>query len=125
MGVLTDVFIGDRNQVENEHFPDGPSGHFQTLEGKGLFPDSIEKLWQIVDPVVKKPKAKDWIVKNKCGNSECTIYLIQVALVTATAQVPDDRIGAIKLAWFHGGKLPLPDPFDGNLKDWFDELSIF
>ncbi|HTV49408.1 MAG TPA: hypothetical protein VMG59_13300 [Phycisphaerae bacterium] len=122
MGVLSDIFIGESSQINDEIFAHGPAGHLPTLEGKGLFPDSIEELWKILDPAKAKPFSKNWVVKNTNDNNVHTIYLIPSQIVTAIAQAPADRISAIKHAWFYGGKLPAPNPLDGIIKDWYDEF---
>jgi hypothetical protein len=122
MGVLSDVFIAFHGELTEDVFASGPMGRLTSVEGKGLFPDSIAKLWKIFDPAGFEPFGPEWIIENPTGDDEHTIYQIPTPLVAGIARASDERIREVEVAWVYDGTPPQNHPLDGLVPDWFEEF---
>jgi hypothetical protein len=121
MGILSDVFIAGPHELTDEVFNEGPIGRLPSVEGKGLFPTSVAKLWRVLDPEAAEPFAKHWIIENAGTNPECEIYRIPAPIVAGIAQASNERLREIEIAWIYDGTAPPADLLKG-ITNWFEEF---
>jgi hypothetical protein len=100
MGVLSDVFVADREEAEQVDPALGPSGELPTYQAKSLDPVILGQLESAITGLPYEQLSRNLVgVHFESSEGESGVHDVRPALVEALAGLSEERIVSVAARW--------------------------